>query len=163
MNELFAVFDRPANPVPSSTDLVGAIIIALVFIMVLSLVREPARRTFNAVFVAGAGGVYLGSGFGHFELILPIAITACAYRGLRDYRWLGLAWLLHTAADALHHLHGQPILPFVPTSSAGCALCDAVLALWFFAGAPSVWSVLTPSSKEGRWSAAWSRRSPPAP
>ena len=30
------------------------------------------------------------------------------------------------------------IVPFVPTSSAGCAICDLGLALWYFLGAPAV-------------------------
>lgn len=33
---------------------------------------------------------------------------------------------------------GQPILPFAPISSFGCAICDPVIALWCFAGGPSI-------------------------
>ena len=45
--------------------------------------------------------------------------------------------MLHTGWDVVHHLLGLPILSFQPTSSAGCAITDLLIALWFFAGAPS--------------------------
>jgi hypothetical protein len=48
-------------------DFVGPVIGALVFVLVMSLVSEPARRTINAMIVAGASGAYLsggGLGFG---------------------------------------------------------------------------------------------------
>jgi hypothetical protein len=38
--------------------------------------------------------------------------------------------------DVLHHLFGNPIIPFLPASSIGCAVCDVVIALWCFAAAP---------------------------
>ena len=60
-----------------------------------------------------------------------------AYRGLEDYRFVGAGWVLHTAWDVTHHLYGNPIIPFLPLSSFGCAICDLGLAAWYFAGAPS--------------------------
>jgi hypothetical protein len=120
-------------------DVIGAIVVALVFVGVVSLVPEPARQRFNAIFVAGAGTTYFGGGLGLWELVLPVVITALAYRGLASYRFVGLAWLAHAGWDVLQHFYAQPILAFAPTSSAGCAICDPLLALWFFAGAPSVW------------------------
>jgi len=36
-----------------------------------SLLREPARRQFNAIFVGGAMGAYLSGGFGPWELREP--------------------------------------------------------------------------------------------
>jgi hypothetical protein len=44
---------------------------------------------------------------------------------------------MHSAWDTAHHLRGHELLSFVPGSSFGCAICDAVLATWFLAGAPS--------------------------
>ena len=35
-------------------DYVGPIVSAAIFVLVMSLVKEPARRTFNAIFAAGA-------------------------------------------------------------------------------------------------------------
>ena len=52
-------------------DYVGPVIGAVVFVVVMSLVKEPSRRTFNAIFVAGASGVYLSGGFGPWELLYP--------------------------------------------------------------------------------------------
>jgi len=46
--------------------------------------------------------------------------------------------LLHTGWDVIHHFYGNPIVPFVAKSSLGCAICDPVIALWCFVGAPSL-------------------------
>jgi hypothetical protein len=50
-------------------DYVGPVIGAVVFVVVMSLVKEPGRQTCNAILVAGASGVYLSGGFGPWELI----------------------------------------------------------------------------------------------
>jgi uncharacterized protein DUF6010 len=121
-------------------DYVGPLIGAAVFVMIMSVVKEPARCTFNAILVAGAGGVYLsGGGFGPWELPYAAIATAVAYRGLRSHRFIGLAWLMHSCWDIVHHLWGNPIWPFMPTSSFGCMIFDALIAVWFLAGAPSIW------------------------
>jgi len=105
----------------------------------MSLVSEPARRTINAMIVAGASGAYLsGGGFGIWEVVFPLAAVPMAYRGLHSYPFIGLAWLMHSAWDIVHHLGGNPIWPFMPTSSFGCMIFDALIAMWFLAGAPSV-------------------------
>jgi len=44
--------------------------------------------------------------------VFTAVMTSCAYRGLHSYRCLGLGWLLQTAWDVLHHLYGNPIVPF---------------------------------------------------
>jgi hypothetical protein len=76
-------------------DYVGPVIGAALFILLMSLVREPARRTFNAILVAGVCGVYLNSGFGVWELLYPLIALPVAYRGLQAYRFIGLGWLMH--------------------------------------------------------------------
>ena len=119
-------------------DYVGPVIGAALFILLMSLVREPARRTFNAILVAGVCGVYLNGGFGVWELLYPLIALPVAYRGLQSYRFIGLAWLMHSSWDLPHHLWGNPIWPFMPTSSFGCMIFDALIAVWFFAGAPSL-------------------------
>ncbi|MEV0235958.1 DUF6010 family protein [Nonomuraea sp. NPDC050786] len=115
------------------------IVIGLICVCLLSLIPEPHRRLVNAVLVAGAGAAYLsGGGLGYGEFVLPVVMTYVAYRGLGSWTWIGVGWLLHTAWDVLHHLKGSPILPFAEHSSFGCAICDPVIALWCFAGGPSV-------------------------
>ena len=70
-------------------DFVGPAIGALVFVVVMSLVSEPARRTINAMIVAGASGAYLsGGGFGIWELVFPVVAMPIAYRGLRSYSFI---------------------------------------------------------------------------
>ena len=119
-------------------DVLGPIPAAIVFILLMSALREPARRNFNAIFVAGAGAAYLSGGLGVWELPYVAVAAGVAYLGLRSHVWIGVAWLMHTTWDIVHHAYADPIWPFMPTSSAGCAVFDAVIAIWFLAGAPSV-------------------------
>jgi hypothetical protein len=56
-----------------------------------------------------------------------------------------LAFTQRTGRNA--PLLGTPIVPFVPTSSIGCAICDPVIAAWCFFGGPSVYRIL--KRKEG--------------
>jgi hypothetical protein len=89
--------------------------------------------------VAGASGVYLSGGLGLWELLdAAVAGGVVAYLGLRSHRFIGLAWLMHAGWDLVHHFYGSAIWPFMPTSSFGCMIFDALIAMWFLAGAPSV-------------------------
>src|SRR5215813_9650759 len=45
-----------------------------------------------AVMIAGAGAAYFNGGFGVWELVFTGIVTACAYRGLRSYRFIGAGW-----------------------------------------------------------------------
>lgn len=119
-------------------DYVGPAVGAIVFVAVMSLVAEPARRTLNAVILAGASGVYLSGGFGPWELIYPVMALPIAFSGLRSYRFIGVGWLMHAGWDIVHHLWGNPIWPFMASSSFGCMIFDTMIALWFLAGAPSL-------------------------
>ncbi|MBB5959602.1 hypothetical protein FHS29_006223 [Saccharothrix tamanrassetensis] len=118
---------------------VAPVLIGVLYVLLNSLIREPHRRRFNAVMVGGAGAAYLsGGGFGPWEFAFTIVATYCAYRGLESWTFIGVAWLLHTAWDVAHHVHGNPIVPFAEHSSLGCAICDPVIAVWCFAGGPSL-------------------------
>jgi hypothetical protein len=120
-------------------DYIGPAIAAAIFVLLMSLVKEPARRSFNAIFVAGASGAYLsGGGLGFWELLYPAIVAPVAYLGLRSYRYIGVAWLMHSCWDVVHHFWGNPIWPFMPTSSFGCMIFDALIAIWFLAGVPSI-------------------------
>ena len=117
---------------------IAPVLIAGIFIFLVSFLREPARRNFMAIMIAGAGAAYLGAfGLGYWEFAFTTAVTYCAYRGLNSYGFIGVGWLLHTAWDIVHHLAGKPLLSFSMTSSLGCAICDPVIALWCFTGARS--------------------------
>src|ERR1700675_2800932 len=128
-------------------DLLGPILIALIFISLCSLLREPNRRNFMAIMIAGAGAAYLNGGLGKWEFVFTTVVTWIAYKGLQSYGFIGVCWILHTGWDIMHHLYGNPIVPFVPTSSLGCAICDPVIAAWCFAGAPSVYGLVTRSTR----------------
>ena len=120
-------------------NVVLPIVVAGLFIVAMSLLREPSRRNLSTLLIAGAGATYFGGSFGFWEVGFCALFTWLAFKGLSDYRFVGVGWLVHVAWDILHHLYGRPILPLVPLSSAGCAICDTGLALWYFLGAPSIY------------------------
>src|ERR1700730_13746279 len=122
---------------------IAPVIIAIVSMLLISLMKEPNRRYCMAIILGGAGSAYLsGGGFGKWEMGFSTVMAICAYQGLRSYRFIGIGWLMHTGWDILHHLYGNPILPFDATSSLGCAICDPVIAAWCLAGAPSLYEVI---------------------
>jgi hypothetical protein len=120
------------------TGLLSPLAVAGIAITLGSLLEPRQRRSVSAVTVAGAGAAYLGGGLGAWEFPFCGLTTYVAHRGLQDYRFVAVAWVLHIIWDVVHHLYGNPIVPFAPLSSAACAICDLVLAGWYFAGAPSV-------------------------
>lgn len=123
---------------------VAPLLIGVLYVCLMSLIREPHRRRFNAIMVAGAGAAYLGGGgFGAWEFVFTAVVTYCAYRGLDSWTFIGIGWLLHTGWDVLHHLKGNPIIPFAEHSSLGCAICDPVIAVWCLAGGRSVFDMLS--------------------
>jgi hypothetical protein len=82
-------------------DILGPVTIALLYISLCSLFKEPSRRNFNAIMIAGAGAAYLNGGFGIWEFAFLIVVTYCAYQGLRSYRFIDVGWLLHTSWDVM--------------------------------------------------------------
>jgi Family of unknown function (DUF6010) len=118
--------------------LLSPLLVAAVLIFVVSLFREPGRRKFSAIFLAGAGAAYLSGGLGVAEFVFCALITFLAYRGLDNYRYIAAGWVLHTCWDLVHHYHGNPIIIFDPTSSIGCAVCDLGLAAYYALGAPAI-------------------------
>ena len=138
----------------SMVELVGPALAALLFIAAMSAWPDPGRRQFNAILVAGAGAAYLGSGLGPWELAYVPLATFVAYRGLANCTWIGVAWFMHTAWDVVHHHVGTPIWPFMASSSAGCAIFDAVIGCWFIAGMPALTWARVSRVREGL---AWRR------
>ena len=124
-------------PAFQTVDVILFTLVPMVAIGAMSLLKEPARRNFNAIFVGGAGAAYLSGGFLPWEVVFTAVMTWVSYKGLQSYRYVGIAWLLHVAWDVVHHVYGNPIVPLLPMSSAGCAITDTILACWCFAGAPS--------------------------
>lgn len=119
----------------------AAIAIALIYIAIFSLVKEPNRQIINALIIAGAGAVYWSGGLGVWEFPFGAIMIFLAFKGLKNYYYIGIAWLLHTIWDIVHHLYANPIVSLSPSSSAGCAVCDAILALWFFYQAPNIFEL----------------------
>lgn len=144
--------DTHSHIVPEFTfiNAIAAVLIAFVFITIMSLVKEPSRQKINAIIIAGAGGVYWSGGLGVWEFVFGSLMLFVAFKGLKHYYFIGIAWLLHTIWDILHHLYGNPIVYLEPSSSAGCAVCDPILALWFFFGAPSVFDFFKKTKSEAK-------------
>jgi hypothetical protein len=131
----------PAPPF-HTIDAIKAIAVALGAIGLATLLQHLplSRRHANAVIVTVAAGSYLNGGMGVWEFPFAILVACCAYRGLNSYWSIGIAWLLHTGWDIVHHFTGHPMISWLPTSSGECAITDAILAIWFFLGAPSLWN-----------------------
>ncbi len=119
---------------------------ALVFIAIMSLVKEPLKRQINVVIAGGFTTIYVNGGFGAWEFAYMALATIPAVLGHRSYKYIGVVWLMHTGWDLVHHFYGMPLWHFAELSSLGCAVMDAIVAIWFFAGAPSIFSAL---SREG--------------
>jgi hypothetical protein len=118
---------------------IAPLLIGALYVALNSLLPEPHRRRFNAIMIAGAGAAYLsGGGLGVAEVVFAALLAYVAFRGLESWTFIGIGWLLHTAWDVVHHLRGEPILPFAEHSSLGCAICDPVIAVWAFMGGPSI-------------------------
>jgi hypothetical protein len=141
-DEREVTMDPHAARTMDTLDWILPVVIAAIFVALMSLLREPTRRRFNAIFVAGAASAYMNyGGFGAWEFPFTALGTWLAFRGLDDYRFIAVAWLCHTVWDVAHHLWGNPIMPIQATSSAGCAITDALIAVWFWWGAPSMWTL----------------------
>jgi hypothetical protein len=123
-------------------DAIKAIAVALGAIGLATLLQNlPVnRRHAHAVIVTVAAGSYLNGGIGIWEFPFAMLVAGCAYRGLNSYQFIGIAWLLHTGWDIVHHFTGHPMISWLPTSSAECAIKDAILAVWFFVEAPASWN-----------------------
>jgi hypothetical protein len=119
--------------------LLPPLVVSAAMIVLIALLREPARQKFSAIFLAGAGAAYLSGGLGLAEFAFCATMTYLAYRGLAQYRFIAIGWVLHTIWDTVHHYYGNPIIVFDPTSSIGCAICDLGLAAYYAAGAPSIY------------------------
>ncbi len=126
--------------IPAFTPMVAvaAVLIAFVFILLFSLIKEPVRQKVSALLIAGAGAVYWSGGLGAFEFAFGSVMIFIAYKGLTKYYFIGIGWMLHTGWDILHHLYGNPIVPMEASSSLGCAICDPIIALWYFFNAPTI-------------------------
>jgi hypothetical protein len=123
-------------------DLLLPLVPAALVILILSRIPEPMRMRIGAVTAAGFTGLYLNGGFGIWEFVYMGIAAVPAYLGQRSYVAIGVAWLMHSAWDLLHHFYGNPLWHWDEMSSLGCAVMDPVVALWFFAGAPSVFERL---------------------
>ena len=63
-------------------DIVAPVVVATLFIIATSAFKEPQRRHFNAIMIAGAGAAYLNGGLGIWEFAFTAVVTYCAYKGL---------------------------------------------------------------------------------
>ncbi len=125
-------------------DTVGPALGAGVFILAMRKVPEPLRLRLNAILVIGVCGAYLsGGGFGVWEVSYPLIATPIALLALRSYRFIAIGWWMHSAWDIAHHLWGNPIWPFMATSSWGCFIFDALTAVWLFTLEPAPVSIST--------------------
>jgi len=121
------------RPIPTDVmDTLGPTLGALVFVVVMTRIRDPGRLTFNSLLVTGASAAYIGGGLGVVELLFPALLLPINWLTRTSYRAIAIAWWLHSAWDLVHHLWGDPIWPFMETSSWGCLVFDLLIGIWFF-------------------------------
>lgn len=118
-----------------------AALLAPLFITIMSLLKEPLRQKINAGLIAVAGGAYINAGLMPFDQIFNVILVFIAYKGLQNYKFIALGWIIHTCWDIVHHFYGNPIDPTMPDSTNVCAFFDVFIAIWFFFNAPSVFSL----------------------
>lgn len=115
-----------------------ALMLFPIFVTIMSLLQEPWRQKINAGLIAVAGGAYVNGGLLPFDNLFNILLVCVAYKGLQDYKFIALGWILHTCFDIVHHFYGNPIDPSIPYSTNVCAFFDPMIAIWFFFKAPSI-------------------------
>jgi hypothetical protein len=87
------------RPGLTAIEFLAPILIALIFISLCSMLKEPNKRDFMALMIAGAGAAYLNGGLGKWEFVFTAVVTWSAYKGLHSYGFIGFGWLLHTGWD----------------------------------------------------------------
>ena len=73
----------------------------VILILLMSLLPEPTRQRYNAIFVAGAGAAYLNGGFGLWEFPYILFASVLAYKGLESYKYIGFAWVSHKVLQSI--------------------------------------------------------------
>jgi hypothetical protein len=68
----------PAIAIVQVMNIVGPLLVAVLYIVSCSFFKEPNRRNFNAIMIAGAGAAYLNGGFGIWEFAFTALVTYCA-------------------------------------------------------------------------------------
>jgi Family of unknown function (DUF6010) len=134
----------PTQIIPDFTfaNFTLASLLVPIFITLMSLLKEPLRQKINAGLIAVAGGAYINAGLMPFDQLFNVLLVFIAYKGLQDYKFIALGWILHTCWDIVHHFYGNPIDPTMPDSTNVCAFFDPQIALWFYFGAPSIFDLL---------------------
>jgi hypothetical protein len=90
-------------------DLLGPILVALIFISLCALLKEPNRRNFNAIMIAGAGAAYFewrSRHVGvciHYHCYVDRLQRASILRVHR--RWLDITYWLGRCASPLRESH----------------------------------------------------------
>jgi Family of unknown function (DUF6010) len=131
----------------SLAHIVLGVCLAPVFIALMSLLKEPFRQKINAGIIAVAGGAYINGGLGQLDQIFNVVLVVIAYKGLANYKFIALGWVLHACWDVVHHFYGNPIDPSIPYSTNVCAIFDPLIAIWFFYNAPSIFDFLRAKTK----------------
>lgn len=128
---------------------------ALLTVALVGLIPEPWRQRSMAAMVGLASIAYLGNSafLWPVEFGLAALMLSLAGWGAFWYPVIGVARVVHGIIDLVHHEAGSPMFATVPLSSYGCAVYDPLMAMWFFAGAPSsskLWSGLIGGRKSAR-------------
>jgi hypothetical protein len=133
--------NNPIMPDFTFDNFMLASLLSPIFMIIMSLIKEPLRQKINAGLIAVAGGAYINAGLMPFDQLFNVLLVFIAYKGLQNYKFIALGWILHTCWDIVHHFYGNPIDPSAPFSTNVCAFFDVFIAIWFFFNAPSIFSL----------------------
>lgn len=114
---------------------------SLIFVFLISIIREPYRQRLMAIMLALAGGVYMNNAYQLMPGIFALVMACFSFLGLNNYKFIGIGWLLHSAYDWVHYSNGFPMINDVPGSAFGCAIFDIGIAIYFFFNAPNLFSI----------------------
>ena len=115
---------------------------SLIFVFLISIIREPYRQRSMAIMLALAGGVYINNAYQLMPEIFALVIAIFSLLGLKNYKFIGIGWLLHSAYDWIHYTNGFPMINHAPGSAFGCAIFDIGIAVYFFFNAPNLLSII---------------------
>jgi hypothetical protein len=71
--------DTHAVPEFTAMHTIAAGVIAIIYILLSSLVKEPERQKLSAIILAGAGAAYLNGGLGGWEFPFCAVMTFMGY------------------------------------------------------------------------------------
>jgi hypothetical protein len=85
--------NSPIVPDFTFSNFMLASLLSPIFMIIVSLLKEPLRQKINAGLIAVAGGAYINAGLMPFDQLFNVLLVFIAYKGLQDYKFIALVCL----------------------------------------------------------------------